>query len=225
MKKAAITITAITCICFFANNTNAQSTTTTTTTTIGTMGRTTFGIQAGVNFYNINGKNTNGDKLNNKLKTGFEGGVNAEIPLAPDFYFQPGIMYNSKGAKVDVGGSNATYNLNYIDVPLNLVFKPGLPTGRVLLGFGPYVGYGIGGSVKNGGPVTDTKFKKNAGTDPSTRYFKPLDAGLNLLAGYQFMNNLSLQLNAQLGVVNTNAYGDGAKYRNTGFGISAGYRF
>lgn len=221
MKKATIISTAIVCICFFATNTNAQ----TTTATVGTAGRTTFGIQAGVNFYNINGKDASGNKLDYKLKTGFTGGVNAEIPLAPEFYFQPGIIYNSKGAKLNTTNGTATYNLNYIDVPLNLVFKPGLATGSVLLGFGPYVGYGIGGKVKGSGVDADVKFKKTAGAETNTYYFKPLDAGVNLLAGYQFMNGLSAQLNAQLGVVNTNAYGNGAKTHNTGFGVSLGYRF
>ena len=38
----------------------------------------TYGIRAGVNFQNLNGKDSDGDNLNNDLKTGFNAGVNAE---------------------------------------------------------------------------------------------------------------------------------------------------
>src|SRR3954468_1896494 len=64
-----------------------------------TVGGTTFGLRAGVNFQNINGKNGNGDKLENKLKTGFNIGANAEVPIAPDFYVQPGVLFSTKGTK------------------------------------------------------------------------------------------------------------------------------
>ena len=52
-----------------------------------------------------------------------------------------------------------------------------------MLGFGPYVGYGIGGKVKTtGGSVdlkTDVKFQNvvEIGDDPTVSYFKALDAG------------------------------------------------
>ena len=56
---------------------------------------------------------------------------------------------------------------------------------------------------------------------------KRFDAGANFLAGYEFSNKLSFQLNAGLGLVNilNTESGDDAKLKNTGFGISLGYRF
>lgn len=222
MKKVTIIITALASICLLSSKVNAQ--TTTTTTTVNTTGGTTFGIKAGVNFYNINGKEE-GTTLNNKLKPGFEVGVNAEIPIAPSFYFQPGLSFITKGTKVTESGYDAKVNLNYLELPLNLIYKAGLTQGNVLLGFGPYLAYGIGGKIKTQGTSTDIKFKGTPGNDANTYYYKPLDAGLNLLAGYEFTNRVSLQLNAQLGVVNLNAYGNNAKYHNTGFGLSVGYRF
>lgn len=51
-----------------------------------THAQTTFGVRAGVNFQNINGK-SEGKSLENKLKTGINLGINAEIGVAPDFYF------------------------------------------------------------------------------------------------------------------------------------------
>lgn len=203
-------------------------------------GGTTFGIRAGVNFQNITGKDDNDNKLSNDLITGFNVGINAEIPVAPDFYFQPGLLYTTKGAKnseVILGQTiKSTIRLNYVELPLNFLYKPVLGTGHLLLGFGPYVAMGVGGKVKyegSGASTTeDVKFKKNvAATDPqNVAYFRPLDAGASLLAGYEFSNKLSFQLNAQLGMLKINpSYqsmsNDKSSAKNTGFGVSVGYRF
>ncbi|HEX6426772.1 MAG TPA: PorT family protein, partial [Niastella sp.] len=58
---------------------------------------------------------------------------------------------------------------------------------------------------------------------------KRMDFGGNLLAGYELSSKFSVQLNAQLGMSNLEPKIDGkktdAKAKNTGFGISFGYRF
>ena len=197
-----------------------------TTTTTGT----TFGVRAGINLQNINGKNVNGDKLKNNVTTGFNVGVNAEIPIGIDTYIQPGILYSTKGAKWE--GTDQKVHISYIEIPVNLLYKPLLGTGHMLLGFGPYAAYGISGKVKDDNGVdTKVEFKKEVSTaDVSTPYFKPFDAGANFLVGYEMANNLSLQLNAQLGLVNINPEyqnitDDKSSWKNTGFGVSLGYRF
>ncbi|HEX6334680.1 MAG TPA: PorT family protein, partial [Flavisolibacter sp.] len=60
--------------------------------------------------------------------------------------------------------------------------------------------------------------------------FEKFDAGGNLLVGYEFANRLSFQLNAQLGLVDINKENpantaDKTRWRNTGFGLSMGFRF
>lgn len=201
---------------------------------------TSFGLRGGVNFQNVNGKDEDGKKLENDIITGFHIGVNAEIPVAPGFYFQPGVLYTIKGAKntdVFLGQTiKSTARLSYIEVPLNLVYKPVLGTGRLLLGFGPYVAFGIGGDVKfesgNNSETHKIKYKKMVlDTDPDdVAYFRPMDAGANFLFGYEFTQKISLQLNAQLGLVKINPEYEGepndqSSAKNTGFGFSLGYRF
>ena len=207
--------------CIFSSVVFAQTTTTT---------GTTFGIRAGVNLQNINGKDMSGNKLKNDITTGFNVGVNAEIPIGVDSYIQPGVLYSTKGAKWE--GTDQKVHLSYIEVPVNFLYKPLLGTGHMLLGFGPYAAYGIGGKVKdNNGTDTKVEFKKEVSAiDISKPYFKPFDAGANLLVGYEMANNLSLQLNAQLGLVNINPEyqnitNDKSSWKNTGFGVSVGYRF
>lgn len=208
----------------------------------GTSGRNRagLGIRGGINFQNINGKDASGDKLENKLITGFNAGVNATIPLVPGFYIQPGLLYSMKGAKnkqVIAGITiSSTTKIYYVELPLNFLYKPILGTGHLLLGFGPYIAIGTSGNVNyEGAGLSRTekiKFKNKVQfTDArDVAYVKPLDAGANLLAGYEFNNKVSFQLNAQLGLVKINPeYEDSpnskASFKNTGFGFSLGYRF
>jgi hypothetical protein len=188
-------------------------------------GRTTFGLRAGVNFQNINGKDASGNELENNLSTGFHAGVNAEIPVGTGFYLQPGVLYSMKGAK---WANDAHVKLGYVEIPVNFVYKPVLGTGNMVLGFGPYVAFGVNGKVEgSGGNSTDVEFNKELDLSNPAPQFRPIDAGGNLLAGYEFNNKLSVQLNAQLGLTNINSDfpNDKTRWRNTGWGLSLGYRF
>jgi hypothetical protein len=194
MKKGLIAALLLTCISF------------------ASMAQTSFGVRAGVNFQNLNGKDVSGDKLNNKMKVGFNAGVTADIPVAsPDYFVQTGLLFSSKGAKIE--GTDIKVNLNYLEIPITFLYKPALGTSKLLLGVGPYLGYALGGKVDDQSLNFDDDFKR-------------FDAGGNLLFGYQFAQNLSAQLNAQLGLVNIGQHTEGdATVKNTGFGISLGYHF
>lgn len=202
-------------------------------------GKISFAVLGGVNFQNLNGKDNNGDKLTNTMLIGYHAGMNIQIPIAPEFYFQPGLMFSTKGAKNSYGTLTGTYKLSYVELPLNLVYKGALGGGFVVVGFGPYLGYGIGGksSVISGSTTYEKNivFKStvNSGDDLFTAYFKSFDAGANIFAGYEMGGGLFLQLNAQLGLVKINpadsriiqVYSEKLSVKNTGFGISLGYRF
>jgi hypothetical protein len=119
-------------------------------------------------------------------------------------------------------------------VPINFLYKPVLGAGKLLLGIGPYVAFAIGGKVSDASDKdTDIEFENEitlAQYGSATPYFKRLDVGGNLLVGYELSSKLSAQLNAQLGMVKINPKikdisGDDTKYKNTGFGVSLGYRF
>ena len=201
--------------------------------------KTSFSILGGVNFQNFNGKDNSGNQLNNDLITGYHAGFNIQVPVAPDFYFQPGLLFSLKGSKSSFGALTGTYNLSYIEVPINMVYKGMLGNGFVILGFGPYLGYGImGNATLESGSVsveTDVEFTNvvEPGDPYETPYFRPFDAGGNIFAGYEMEGGLFFQLNAQLGMLKINpedkrtvrVYGEELSVRNTGFGLSLGYRF
>jgi hypothetical protein len=204
-----------------------------------------FAILGGVNFQNVNGKAHNGDKLINDMIIGYHAGFNIQIPVTPEFFFQPGLRFSVKGAKDNFfspptkasGDFTTTTRLSYIEMPLNLYYKPQLGKGNILLGFGPYIAYGIGGKEKTVvGSVTyerSVKFKSSVADwidDVENAYYRPFDAGANIFFGYELSMGIFCQLNAQLGILKINPeYGwiidDKASYKNTGFGFSIGYRF
>jgi hypothetical protein len=195
-------------------------------------GKMSFGIIGGVNFQNLNGKDVFGDKLENDMKIGYHIGANVRIPIAPEFYFQPGILFSTKGAKDNSTSTTYTTNLSYVEMPLNLVYKGLLGTGYIILGLGPYFGYGIMGNVESDDDTNDIEFTNTVEiADPLTvPYYKAFDAGGNLFFGYEMANGISAQMNVQLGMVKINPEykiltDDKSSIKNTGFGISLGYRF
>ena len=138
----------------------------------------TFGVQAGFNMQNLNGKDVAGDKLENSLAPGLSAGVNVLIPVAPDFYFQPGLQFSKKGAKNTVSIVTVNTNIYYLELPLNLLYRSQLGEGYILLGFGPYLGYGVKGKVVTGDVEVDVEFKAKveSGGPITTVYMKALDA-------------------------------------------------
>ena len=199
-----------------------------------------FGLRAGFNMQNINGKDMDGDKLTMDLVPRFNAGIVGEIPVAPDFYFQPGLFFATKGAKSkdQFLGQNMSveYNISYLELPLSFLYKPTLGAGKFFLGFGPYVSYGLGGKAKFdvAGVKTEDDIvfdNEYLGLNPfDWKHFRHLDYGGNLFFGYELNSGLSLQLNTQMGFAKINSENtlypnNKSEFRNTGFGLSLGYNF
>lgn len=212
--------------------------------TVAAQAQISFGVRAGAGLQNINGKDADGDKLENKMIPGFNIGVNVEIPVADEFYVQPGLLFATKGAKeeYEVIGIDVTAkkSLSYLEIPINFLYKPQLGNGKLICGFGPYLAYGVAGKVHKewellGVDMSETPEVKYQGKvdsdDPNdVVYVKGFDAGANLLFGYELSFGLSIQLNAQLGLLNMNPSYEGvddddSRDANTGYGLSLGYRF
>ncbi len=202
----------------------------------GEIGKTSFAVLGGVNFQNLNGEDMSGNKLENDLIVGYHFGINVQIPVAPEFYFQPGLQFSTKGAKNTLSVLSGTYKLSYIELPLNFVYKGLLGNGYFMVGLGPYVAYGVGGkAIYEGGSSSGEskiKFKKEivSGDPLTTVYVKPFDAGGNIFFGYEMAGGLFMQLNAQLGMIDIQPDNyllpdDNSTLKNTGYGLSLGYRF
>ncbi len=190
-----------------------------------------LGLRGGVNLSNIAGDGAPDDA---KMLTGFHVGLDYEIAVAPDFYFAPGLLYSTKGSKLEASEENGSGEfkavLNYVEVPMNLVYKPLLGEGNLIVAFGPYLGYGIGGKYKAECSIGDfvdmsgeTDINFGSGDEDD---FKAFDMGANISFGYMFAGGLSVQLNTQLGLIDINPSGESDEaIKNTGFGLGLGYRF
>jgi hypothetical protein len=182
-------------------------------TTSALVAQVRFGIQAGPAFSSMTMK-SDGLKLSYN-KTGFTAGVLAELPISESgFVFRPALNFVQKGGEL----GEASINLNYLELPLDFVYKLPAGPGNLFVGVGPSFAFGISGKSKSDGDSEDIEFGN--GDDE----IKPLDLGGNFLAGYELSNGLFLSLNYNLGFSNISNSEEG-KINNNYFGIRLGYLF
>jgi hypothetical protein len=195
-----------------------------------------FGIQGGLSLQKFAGTDYWGDKLSDRSAPGIHGGGNMILPVFHNFYIQPGLLYSVKGSKQDIITENITKTvfLSYIELPLNILFRPETGRGHLLIGAGAYIGYGISGRerTKTGTYTIEVpvKFIADASGEPTSyAYYRPFDAGVNFYIGYELYGGIVFQLEAQMGFLEINSdYGqtnDQTVKKNRGFGFSVGYRF
>lgn len=204
-------------------------------------------MRAGVQLSSVSIVDENNDKQRTEAIPRFQIGLTVDIPLAADFYLQSAALYSGKGFKQDGGWLAASGNefkakASYIEVPVHLVYKPQFGIGNLLVGAGPYAGYGTGGKWEAEGQIVvgdivlsesygEVIFKNDVsdGEFGNYLYGKPWDYGTNILIGYEFLSGLAFQFNAQIGVANLKPKVGGTtrdgSMRNKGYGISVGYRF
>src|SRR5699024_3623546 len=208
--------------------------------------QTSMSIKAGANYSKVMFKNGTEDQQEAQFIPGWHIGLSVDVPVGDNFYIQPSLLYYRKGFKQTDGlfagsDNNFRVTVSYIELPVSFLYKPELGNGKLLLGVGPYLGYGMGGKwesdkevligdivIGNHGDVHFTNDAMDGGDGKSYLYGKPLDYGLNFLVGYEFFNKISAQFNVQLGLANLiPEYSDGTKregtVKNIGFGVSLGY--
>ncbi|HEY4195461.1 MAG TPA: porin family protein [Mucilaginibacter sp.] len=185
-----------------------------------------IGIKAGLNLSNQS-INPSGS-VETKNLTGFHAGIIADIGLK-DFSIQPGIFLTTKGEvtpqnlKQITGEDQGTYNakevLNYIEVPINLLYKIKVsPMVKIYIGGGPYLAYGISGHGTEAGafPTYTVHFDNDGYKNP--------DYGVNFVAGAELLKKVIFDANYGLGLGNLSRV-DGLSIRNRVIGVSVGYLF
>jgi|SRR5690606_10600572 len=180
----------------------------------------TIGIapEAGVNFSNIIGDNTDG----NDMKLGFKVGANVNIPLSENLYLSPGLHYSVKGTQNEVtlpivGTYTAKTNLGYLEVPINLMYRVPVGAGSVFFSAGPYVAFGIAGNYTLN---DDEKAKVDWGSDLLET--NPLDIGINAGIGYELPMGLYLRAQYGHGLTTLSNVKD-VKRNNQNIQLSLGY--
>ena len=146
-----------------------------------------FGAKGGLNIVKAE---FNKDVFKSDNITGFHVGPTIEAMFgAGGVGFDVALLYSQKGFKSDI----ETVKNAYLEVPLNLKFKFGMPLVNPFVAAGPYVGFRIGGDK-----VWDVAENVQSIRDQvKTQNFA---AGLNFIAGAEVFNMLQLSLNYSWGL-------------------------
>ena len=135
------------------------------------------------------------------------------IAAAPKDQFslsiRPGLEYIGKGAKFP--GSGGNLNLNYLEIPIDVVAHYPAGPGYVHFGLGSYFAEGIGGGGANGIYSQDIGFKR-------------FDAGLNFLLGYTFDNGIAIDFRYDLGLANVEYAAQDVSGHTRTFSFNVGYQ-
>lgn len=180
---------------------------------------TRFGFTAGATLATQKWKEES-VSIKSDTKVGFTAGVIADIALSEKFAFQPGLNFTQKGGKFsdDLFGEDVTFTLNYLELPLNVLYKAPAGSGKFFVGLGPSVGFGLSGKAKSGSESEDIKF----GSDENEDDYKALDFGGNFIAGYELPGGLLFSVNYNT-TLNNLAVGSEGTIKNSYFGIRIGY--
>src|SRR3569833_2075269 len=148
---------------------------------------TTFGVKAGLNSSKLTVSATGGS-ISTESLVGFHGGGVVDIGFET-FSIQPGLLFSTKGGKSTSEEGTDKVTLNYLEVPVNFLYKVPAGDGKVFFGAGPYLGYGLSGKSKSSdGTSTDVTFGS------TTDDVKNPDFGFNFLAGYQFSQGFAFNV-------------------------------
>ena len=150
-----------------------------------------LGVKGGLNIASVHFST---DVLQSDNVTGFQIGpmIEGSLPLV-GLGFDAAILYAQKGLETKtVSGEKTSLKNDYIDVPVNLKWKLGLPILKVYLAAGPYVGFRVGGN----------KIWELPGSMVDQVKTKSFSAGLNFGAGVELISHLQVGLNYGLGLTN-----------------------
>ena len=171
-----------------------------------------FGVKGGLNITSVH---FDSDLLKSDNVTGFHIGpmIEATMPLL-GFGFDAALLYSQKGMESSSSGVKTTMKTSYIDVPVNLKWKFGLPIVKAYLAAGPYASFRVGGD-KIWNVLSDQLETKSFG------------AGLNFGAGVEVFNHLQVGFNYELGLTDNFSAEklDLSSNKNRGWTISAAFLF
>lgn len=202
--------------------------------------------EIGFNVSNIHSTVDNGRKTEYNSadpKLGLKIGGIVDIGVTRGFSIQPGLFLSQKGYRLKEDPTNGVVltqsdawrkaTFNYLEMPLNVMFKFGSPRyPRFFVGGGGYLAYGIGGKVKYGpylGESGKTTRDLEFGTDERNDDYRNFDAGGQLFAGVLMPFGGYIRAQYQGGFANIDpADKDDFRIRNTTasltFGIMVGGR-
>ncbi|NNK86783.1 MAG: PorT family protein [Flavobacteriaceae bacterium] len=173
-----------------------------------TQAQVEFGVKGGLNIANLNGDDA--DELDPNSRTSFNFGAVVGISVSDNFSVQPEVLFSGQGATVDSDEGEATFKLNYINVPVLASFEV---TDGLSLQAGPQLGINIGDDLEFDGQSESTEAES-------------IDFGAAFGAQYQLANGLLFQARYAVGL--SDVYkedGQEIDVKNGVLSFSIGYMF
>jgi hypothetical protein len=176
---------------------------------VSTHAQIRFGIKGGLNVSSVK---FDKDLLSTENLTGFQIGptIEALVPYV-GVGVEASILYSQKGLYAQ--REMRTVSTDYIDVPVSLKWKFGIPIIRGYLNAGPYVAFRVDGE----NPNIETQIKS-----------KTFAAGLNFGGGVEVFSSLQVGFNYGLGLTNdysANKLGDIANGKSNLMSVTAALLF
>ena len=134
------------------------------------------GIKGGLNISNLYIDDVN----DQNARLGFHAGLYGQILSSETFAIQPELLFSTKGAKANHSGlvvnQEVSYNLNYLDLPVLLVFKLGE---SVEIHLGPYASYLLSANISYEGALANGVKELNKNSLKSFDYGLAGGLGMN----------------------------------------------
>ena len=199
--------------------------------------------EAGLNLSNVwlhDTRGNNDDQSSGDPKLGLKIGGLVDIGITRVFSFQPGLYFSQKGYRLGEYETNGVVltradasrrvTLNYLELPLNVMFKFGPPRRpKFFVGAGVYAAYAVSGKVKYGhyvGQSSNTSGDLNFGDDDRSDDYRNADFGGQVFAGFLLPGGGFLRAQYQAGVANIDvANNDDYRIRNSTASLTLGMMF
>jgi hypothetical protein len=185
-----------------------------------------FGFTAGATFGWMRNESETGEKTVSGVLPAFSFGVVGDLPVGSKFSFQPALSFLQKGQSNSDGGNSSTLRLNYLEMPLNFLYKAPGTKGHFVIGLGPAFSYGLSGtlSATYGGETASA----HVHFGNSDEDYKAFEISGNVLAGYEWKSGFFFQVNYNMGFSNLFPYdsnypNDSEYLKNSYVGIRLGY--
>jgi hypothetical protein len=165
-----------------------------------------------------------GNSVSSSFKESANIGVLGGMRLGDHIYFEPGIFFQSGGAKLT--SPEQVFSINTIDIPLFIQYKSGEKCGsRFLFGIGPDIGYNLSGSYHRPSskfaPDSGRVFVVGTGKYDDLRK-RSFSIGVNV--GYLFSKHFYIRARYLAGLSNLNPTRDpNNKMVPSSFAINLGY--
>lgn len=186
----------------------------------------TFGAKFGVNLANADAGDFDTDVV-----TSFHIGVTAELPISDKFSVQPELLYSIQGASltetITEDKYEYLYKLNFINLPIMAKYYV---TQGLSLEAGPQIGFLVKAEVETDFTDSDDSSNNVSITTDLKDYYKSIDFGFNIGAGYKLESGLNFTLRYNLGLSNLSDtdhedVSDDSEWKNRVLQLSVGYTF